>query len=159
MDAGKAIALLAAQEIAEENLFAGNYTDQVLPMAFVPTTAGTGSEVTQYAILTNDQAQTKTSIASDLLFPNVAFLDAKYTENLPTETTINTAIDALSHAVEGLLSVKASTISNTLASAGIRMIMDCVPDLLQALQAGPEGRFNPQRGSCSWKRLAWPVWS
>jgi len=107
MDAGKAIALLAAQEIAEENLFAGNYTDQVLPMAFVPTTAGTGSEVTQYAILTNDQAQTKTSIASDLLFPNVAFLDAKYTENLPTETTINTAIDALSHAVEGMLSVKA----------------------------------------------------
>ncbi len=145
MDAGKAIALLASQDIAEENLFSGNYEKKVLSMAFVPTTAGTGSEVTQYSILTNDKAQTKTSIASDLLFPTVAFLDAKYTEKLPVETTINTAIDALSHAVEGMLSVRASTISNALASESIRMIMNCVPDMLQALQSGSEGIFNPKK--------------
>ncbi|WP_141694398.1 iron-containing alcohol dehydrogenase, partial [Desulfosporosinus sp. BG] len=96
MDAGKAIALLAVQDIEEESLFSGNYEKTVLPMAFVPTTAGTGSEVTQYSILTNDKAQTKTSIASDLLFPTVTFLDAKYTEHLAVTTTINTAIDALS---------------------------------------------------------------
>ncbi len=138
MDAAKAIALLAAQEIEEENLFSGIYEHKVLPMAFVPTTSGTGSEVTQYSILTNDKAQTKTSIASDLLFPTVTFLDAKYTEHLGVLTTINTVIDALSHAVEGMLSVKASFVSNALALTSIRMIINCVPDLLQALQSGSE---------------------
>ena len=138
MDAGKAIALLTVQDIEEGNLFAGNYGKEVLPMAFVPTTAGTGSEVTQYSILTNDKAQTKTSIATDLLFPTVTFLDAKYTKQLGIVTTINTAIDALSHAVEGMLSVRASNVSDALAVASIRMIMSCVPDLLQALQAGTE---------------------
>lgn len=142
MDAGKAIALLAVQDIEEESLFSGNYENKVLPMAFVPTTAGTGSEVTQYSILTNDKAQTKTSIASDLLFPTVTFLDAKYTEHLGVITTINTAIDALSHAVEGMLSVRASNVSNALAVASIRMVMNCVPDMLQALQSGSEGVFN-----------------
>ncbi|MDR3586712.1 MAG: iron-containing alcohol dehydrogenase family protein [Desulfosporosinus sp.] len=135
MDAGKAIALLAAQAIEEGNLFSGNYEKTVLPMAFVPTTAGTGSEVTQYSILTNDKAQTKTSIVTDLLFPTVTFLDAKYTERLGVVNTINTAIDALSHAVEGMLSVRASNVSDALAVASIRMIMSCVPDMLQALRA------------------------
>ncbi|MHB8063183.1 MAG: iron-containing alcohol dehydrogenase family protein [Ruminiclostridium sp.] len=144
MDAGKAIALLAAQDISEENLFSGNYENKVLPMAFIPTTAGTGAEVTQYSILTNNKAQTKTSIASDLLFPTVAFLDSKYMEQLPVKTTINTAIDALSHAVEGMLSIRASTITNTLASESIRMIMSCVPEMLQALNAEPKTIFDPK---------------
>lgn len=144
MDAGKAIALLAAQDIAEENLFSGTYENKVLPMAFVPTTAGTGAEVTQYSILTNDKAQTKTSIASDLLFPTIAFLDAKYMDQLGVVTTINTAIDALSHAVEGMLSVKGSSISNALAAESIRMIMDCVPDMLLALESDDKTVFKPQ---------------
>lgn len=135
MDAGKAIALLAAQDIDAANLFSGNYENKVLPMAFVPTTAGTGSEVTQYSILTNDEKQTKTSIASDLLFPALAFLDAKYMEYLSISTTINTALDALSHAVEGMLSVKASSVSNALAVKSIQLIMACVPDLLSVLNS------------------------
>lgn len=137
MDAGKGIALLAAQDIDEENLFSGKYENRVLPMAYVPTTAGTGSEVTQYSILTNNKAQTKTSIASPLIFPTVSFLDAKYMEQLSIATTINTAIDALSHAVEGILSVKSSVISNALATESISMIMKCVPEMIKALK--PEG--------------------
>lgn len=143
MDAGKAIALLAAQDIAPENLFSGKYENKVLPMAFVPTTAGTGSEVTQYSILTNDKAQTKTSIASDLIFPEIAFLDPKYMEKLSVTTTINTAIDALSHAVEGMLSVRASVVSNALAAESISLIMGCVPELLKALKSGPEASLDP----------------
>lgn len=136
MDAGKAIALLAAQDIDESELFSGNYQNSVLPVACVPTTAGTGSEVTQYAILTNDKAQTKTSIATDCLFPVVAFLDPKYMENLPAHTTVNTAADALSHAVEGMLSVRAALMSNTLATESIRLIKECIPELLKAAAAG-----------------------
>lgn len=142
MDAGKAIALLASQDIAEEDLFSGHYEDKVLPMAFVPTTAGTGAEVTQYAILTNEKAQTKTSIASPLLFPTVCFLDAKYTEDLPLDTTINTAIDALSHAIEGMMTVSVSVISDSLASESIKIIMNCLPDLLERKQASEKLRLD-----------------
>lgn len=142
MDAGKAIALLAVQDIPKENLFSGPVTDKILPLALVPTTAGTGSEVTQYSILTNDRAMTKTSIASDLLFPDIAFLDAKYTENLPVITTINTAIDALSHAVESMLSVRSSLFSDSLAMESIRLIMNCLPELKTALEAESEVRIS-----------------
>ncbi len=125
MDAAKAIALLAKQDIKEEDLFSGSYGREVLPMAFIPTTAGTGSEVTQYSILTNHKAQTKTSIASPILFPELAFLDARYMAALSRTTTINTAIDALSHSVEGMLSVRAGTISDSLAMESIRLISSC----------------------------------
>ncbi|WP_058486377.1 iron-containing alcohol dehydrogenase family protein [Defluviitalea phaphyphila] len=134
MDAGKAIALLAAQDIKEENLFSGVYENKVLPMVYIPTTAGTGSEVTQYSILTNDKAKTKMSIATELIFPTIAFLDAKYTLQLPLTTTINTAVDALSHAVEGMLSIKASFISDTLACESIKMITNCIPKILKSLK-------------------------
>ncbi len=143
MDAGKAIALLAVQQIKEEDLFSGNYKATALPVACVPTTAGTGSEVTQYTILTNDKAQTKTSIASECLFPAVAFLDPKYMRNLPVATTVNTAIDAFSHVVEGMLSVRASLVSNALATEGIRLIMESLPELLKAVESGTQ-EINPQ---------------
>jgi alcohol dehydrogenase class IV len=136
MDAGKAIALLATQDIDEAELFSGNYKASALSVACVPTTAGTGSEVTQYSILTNDKAQTKTSIASECLFPAVAFLDPKYMGNLPVGTTVNTTVDAFSHAVEGMLSVRASFVSNTLAAESISQIMECIPELLKAVAAG-----------------------
>ncbi|BCN31270.1 iron-containing alcohol dehydrogenase family protein [Anaeromicropila herbilytica] len=129
MDAGKAIALLACQDIKEDEIFGGNISDKVLPMAFVPTTAGTGSEVTQYSILTNDKAETKTSISSPYLFPTVSFLDAKYMDSLSITTTINTAIDALSHAVEGMISVRATALTNAIAIESIQNIASCFEEL------------------------------
>jgi len=58
-------------------------------MAYIPTTAGTGSEVTQYSILTNDKAKTKTSIATELIFPTVTFLDAKTADIKRENANIN----------------------------------------------------------------------
>lgn len=87
MGAGKAIALLAVQERADSEIFAGNYAPEALPMAHIPTTAGTGSEVTPYSILTNDVRQTKTSISSPALFPRVAFLDGKYMAQLSPQVS------------------------------------------------------------------------
>jgi len=129
MDAAKVIALLAAQDISRENLFGGKYEDKILPMIMVPTTAGSGSEVTKYAILTNDVAQTKISIATPLVFPNVAMLDASYTETLTMKTTVNTAIDALSHSIEGMLSKRANAISDLLAAESIKIIAECFKEL------------------------------
>jgi alcohol dehydrogenase class IV len=95
----------------------------------IPTTAGTGSEVTPYSILTNDIKQTKTSIQAPLLFPKIAYLDARYTKSLPMTVTINTAIDALSHAIEGMLTIRATYVSNALAIESIERITQCLRSL------------------------------
>ena len=123
MDAAKAIAMLAKQSVGEEGVFAHAITSDVLPMIHVPTTAGTGSEVTPYAILTNDAKQTKTSIASPSLFPKIAFLDARYMKQLPLSTTVNTAVDAISHAAEGMLSVRAGAMSDAIARQSLRALL------------------------------------
>ena len=114
MDAAKAVAMLARQG-SEGSIFTREISADVLPMIHIPTTAGTGSEVTPYAILNNDEKQTKTSISAPSLFPKIAFLDAKYTAGLPLPVTVNTAVDAVSHAVEGMLSVRAGELSDAVA--------------------------------------------
>ena len=131
MDAAKAIAMLARQD-APEGIFAHAITDDVLPMAHIPTTAGTGSEVTPYSIITNDEKQTKTSISAPSLFPVYAFLDGKYMASLPQNVTVNTALDALSHAVEGMLSVRATLITDALARESIRLLTGEYDTLLNA---------------------------
>jgi alcohol dehydrogenase class IV len=140
MDAGKAIALLAAQDVEPSALFSGKYDNKVLPIVAVPTTAGTGSEVTQYSILTNDAMQTKTSIASNYIFPAIAFLDSRYMAALSFETLVNTAVDALSHAVEGMLSVRSSFISDALAAESIRYIIGTLQEIAEM---GVEVRTTP----------------
>jgi alcohol dehydrogenase class IV len=146
MDAAKAINLLACQDISDENLFSGKYGTEILPMIFVPTTAGTGSEVTPYSVLTNDRAQTKTSLGSPILFPKYAFLDAKYMKDMPLDITINTAIDALSHSIEGMITKRANPITNSIAAESIRRISSC----FEALKSGDlslEQRFELLYGS------------
>lgn len=129
MDAAKAISLLACQDIPEDELFSGQYSDEILPMILLPTTAGTGSEVTPYSVLTNNRAQTKNTISSQMLFPQIAILDAKYMENLPKEITTNTAIDALSHSIEGMLSLRANPITDSIALESIKRISRCFESL------------------------------
>lgn len=129
MDAAKAIALLAVSDVSQKDLFSGNYQG-CLPMIFVPTTSGTGSEVTQYAILTNDEAQTKTTVASPIMFPQVALLDGKYMMRLSKNTTINTTIDALSHAIESYLSKRATPITKMYAVEAIRLIKEQFQNLI-----------------------------
>ena len=122
MDAAKAIALLACQNLSDDELFSGNYAPKILPLVLLPTTAGTGSEVTPYSILTNDKAQSKTSIATPLFFPKIAMIDSKYTRGIPLRITINTAIDALSHSIEGMLAIKANSLVDVLAIESISKI-------------------------------------
>lgn len=133
MDAAKVMALLARQDIKEENLFSGPYGVDVLPIIAVPTTAGTGSEVTPYAILTNDVVESKTSLGPESLFPQIAFLDARYMLDMSVETTVNTAIDAFSHAAEGMMTVRASLVSNALAKESIAIFTRCIPALREAV--------------------------
>ena len=132
MDAGKAMAMLACVDIPEDKIFGGGYTKR-LPFCCIPTTAGTGSEVTPYAILNNDTAQTKTSIAAPALFPDIALLDSKYLKSLTKSTMTNTVIDALSHSIEGFISNRANAVSDILALEAIRAIGERLTALAEEL--------------------------
>lgn len=121
LDASKAIAVLAANDIDPEELFTNNFANKPLPVIAIPTTAGTGSEVTPYSVLTRKNIQTKGSFGTPDTFPAIAFLDPHYTESQSREVTVNTAIDALSHCVEGYLGKRRTPASDILAQEGIRL--------------------------------------
>ncbi len=131
MDAAKVIALLAKTDLPRKDLLAGKVGEAALPLVHIPTTAGTGSEVTQYAIITNDEAETKTGIATPLFFPKIALLDARYMESLSRRTMVNTVIDSLSHSIEGIVSKRATEITDTLATTGISIVGECLLDLAE----------------------------
>lgn len=130
MDASKAIALLAYWNIPKEDIFKHKYGEEALPIVCIPTTAGTGSEVTEYSIITNDELETKTTIKTKYLFPKLAYLDYKYLVNLNKNTLINTTIDAYSHLIEGYLSIKANVITDQLALEGMRIIASKIKKII-----------------------------
>ena len=136
LDAAKAIATLATNDITPEGLYRNKFDHLPLPIVAIPTTAGTGSEATPYSILTVPEAETKRSFTTPELFPKVAILDWRYTDRLPTHITRDTGVDALSHLVEGYLSRRATGISDTFAEQGIRIWGECIPALRK-------GEFSP----------------
>ncbi len=130
MDAGKAISLLAKQDISNEELFSGSYGLETLPLLCVPTTSGTGSEVTSFAILTNHLAKEKSNLNSPCLYARVAFLDATYTQTIPKGVVVNTSIDAMGHAVESMLTVKSNGLTDAIARESLKSISGCFQKLL-----------------------------
>ncbi len=146
MDAAKGAAVLALNTVEKSSLFSTSFT-MALPIVAVPTTAGTGSEVTPTGVFTNDAARTKTSVNTPAIFPRYAFLDAKYTLGLSRTITINTAIDAITHAAEGMLSVKASALSDALAKESIAVIAECFDCLIGDQNISPDIREKLLYGS------------
>ena len=129
LDASKAVAVLATNDIDPELLFDNSFKNKPLPIIAIPTTAGTGSEVTPYSVLTRNELQTKGSFGTPDTFPAIAFLDPIYTESQPPAVTVNTAIDALSHCIEGYLSKRSTPASDILAQEGIRLFGKCMEHL------------------------------
>lgn len=141
LDAAKAIATLATNEIKTEALYSNKFDHTPLPIIAVPTTAGTGSEVTPYSILTIPAQETKMSFSVPELFPKIAFLDWRYTQELPVSITRDTAVDALSHLIEGYLSRRAIGTSDIFAQQGIRLWAQCI----SALRRGEFSRKDRER--------------
>ncbi|MDC7218765.1 MAG: iron-containing alcohol dehydrogenase family protein [Spirochaetales bacterium] len=140
MDAAKAVAVLAAEPVSNEALLGQRTFNKVLPLAVVPTTSGTGSEVTPYSILTNNAMETKSFLNSEQVFPKLAFLDGRYTLELPRDITNATVIDALSHSAEAYLAVRATPPAQALALESLRLIGSVLPSL-----ANPEPLSVEQR--------------
>ena len=140
LDVAKLAALLAAsnQPLAEAYGI-GNAQGPRLPLVLVPTTAGTGSEVTPISIVTTGASE-KMGVVSPLLLPDLALLDPELTLGLPAHVTAATGIDAMVHAIEAYASVNANNnpISRALAVEALglmgRMLLRAVqkPDDLEA---------------------------
>jgi alcohol dehydrogenase len=128
MDAAKGMAILASRGGALAEYYgSGKVTAPVLPVVALPTTAGTGSEVTPYAVFVTSGERMKKSVASLHIFPQVALLDPQLTVSMPSAITANTGIDALTHALEGYTSSKAQPISDVLALEAIALLNGYLP--------------------------------
>lgn len=132
LDASKAVAVLAVNDMDPVDLFTNQFAKRPLPVIAIPTTAGTGSEVTPYSILTRNDLETKVSFGNPQTFPVLAFLDPRYTESQPLEVTVNTAVDAFSHCLEGYLGKRRTPASDILAQEGILLFGRS----LESLKAG-----------------------
>lgn len=130
LDAAKAISMYAANDMLPMQIFDGEQKNKPLPVIGIPTTAGTGSEVTQYSVLTVDSEETKKSFSTPDTFMKIAFLDAKYTSSLPMDITIDTAVDALSHAFESILNKRTTVMSELYAKEAIKLIGKTLTPLL-----------------------------
>jgi alcohol dehydrogenase class IV len=125
MDATKAIALkLANDGIDVWDCVEGNVIpESALPTVMVPTTSGTGSEVNRYSVITNKVKVQKRALRSRAIYPKYALLIPSMTSDMNKHLTAITAIDALSHAVESLVSKNSNPISESLSEKAIRLIL------------------------------------
>lgn len=123
MDSAKAAAVLITNGGKAEDFVGLNKVEKPgLPTIMVPTTAGTGAEVTFTAVFTNRRTKAKGGINSPHLFPNSALLDPVLTLSLPADVTASTGMDALTHAVESVTGRAATVFTEALALAAIRLI-------------------------------------
>jgi alcohol dehydrogenase class IV len=130
MDAAKAIAVESTHEGT-----AWDYrwfkeiqpTEKTLPIVAVTTTSGTGSEVTQVAVLSNSAKKDKSAIYNSIVYPRVAVVDPELTLSVPASITAQTGFDVFTHAFESYLHPAASPYTDTLALKAIRLVADNLP--------------------------------
>jgi alcohol dehydrogenase len=128
MDVAKAISILLTNGgKAEDYLGLGKIKKPGVPKIMIPTTAGTGAEVTFTAVFINEKTKSKGGMNGDPLYPNAALLDPELTVSLPPHITATTGIDAFTHAIEGYLSTQSHPISDMYALEAIEMISRNLP--------------------------------
>ena len=123
IDIAKSAAIMATNEAPIAEYFGIDLIPQPgLPTVMVPTTAGTGSEVTPIAILSDEGEKLKKGIVSPYLFPSIAILDPELTLGLPPNITASTGMDALIHAIEAYTSVNATDMTDILAFRAMELV-------------------------------------
>jgi len=147
MDFTKVVAVLAKGGMDVMSLVGRERVpEKGLPTVMMPTTSGSGSEVSPVAIFTFPEEQVKKGIVSPYLIPDAALVDPSLTLDLPVEVTANTGVDAFIHAVESFLSVNANPFSRELSLSAVRKIFG---SLQFALRDGHDrkARYNMSLGS------------
>lgn len=130
MDTAKAVCMLKTNPgFIREYLFGGKRSvkNEPLPLVCIPTTAGSGSEVTDSSVIADTKKKSKLSVTSPLLIPKAAILDPTMQTDMPPVITAGTEMDALTHAIESYTSKHANPVSDIYARAAIRMIGGTLP--------------------------------
>ncbi len=131
MDVAKAAAVLLRNPSPLNRYFGQEKLDRpAAPIVCVPTTAGTASEVTRYAVIVDPQANAKKTIAAESIIPRLALLDAQLTIALPPDLTAQTGMDAFSHALEAYLSTAGNLLSDAFCLQALQMIAHALPAVL-----------------------------
>lgn len=127
LDSAKAIAAMAVNEGSIADYSGKEITGEILPLAAIPTTAGTGSEATKFTVITDSEKGIKMLLKGDVLVPKLAIVDSSFTVGAPKSVTSATGLDALTHAVEAYTSRKAFSMTDTLAVSAVKRIMKYLP--------------------------------
>lgn len=128
MDTGKTIALCGANGGTPADYADGRLPyENIAPIICIPTTAGTGSEVTRSAVITESSTHRKMTLKHETLRPTLALLDPALTYSVPPAVTAATGVDALVHAIEGYTCKVTNPISQALGAQAMRTIVDALP--------------------------------
>ncbi len=128
IDTAKAIGMLARNDGKVRDFKAPNAPPLAGPVHLaIPTTAGTGSEVTRFTVITDEETEEKMLVAGDTLLPTAAVVDYELTLTMPPRLTADTGTDSLTHAIEAYVSRKANLFTDALALAAMRTIWRELP--------------------------------
>ena len=131
LDSMKAIGALAANGGKITDYMGKEITGPIPPMTAIPTTAGTGSEATQFTIINDTEHNVKMLLKGSVLIPDLAIVDPQFTLSAPKKITASTGMDAFTHAAEAYTSKKATKMSDTFALSAIRRIVKYLPAAYQ----------------------------
>lgn len=148
LDAGKALALLGTNDGNIED-YEGKekYKNDPLPFLAVPTTCGTGSEVTWVSVITDVNRKFKMSIKGPKMYPAVSIVDPDLIKTLPPSIIASTGLDALTHAVEAYLSIPATLITDYNAVKAVKLILGSIERAVADIENHHADRENLMLGS------------
>lgn len=170
LDAAKAVAAgIRAEDDIEVMFRQGKEPGkETLPVIAIPTTAGTGSELSKAAIITDEIQRIKNGIRGEALFPAAAIVDSFFTESVPLQVTMETGFDVVAHAVESYISRAASPYTRMQSEAAVRIVGKYLPRLAECI-SDTEAREQmsyasmimginlANAGTCLPHRLQYPV--
>jgi alcohol dehydrogenase len=149
MDTAKGINIVVSENASDLLAFSGvgALKRHLKPLVAVPTTAGTGSEVTQVAVIKDHDKHLKMAFGSYFLLPDASILDSRMTLTMPPAITAMTGMDAMSHAVEAYYCLQKNPLSDSHALAAVAMIYKYLPQVTKN-PADQDGRLAMAIGAC-----------
>ena len=128
-------------------VYTSMFAQDKLSLIAVPTTSGTGSEVTSFSVISDSDAEAKYPLVSEKMIPDIAFLDPQFTLTVPSYITADTGIDVLTHAMEAYVSVKAQDFTDACAEKAIRLVWKYLETTIKN-GADIEARMHMHNASC-----------